>query len=204
MMGIQPLSILAGLLTAPAVTAPYSLLSNTISDLGATTCTRIAYPFGAVPVCSPWHALVNGSFVAVGLPLVIGAPLVQGWLPAGAGAATSTVLWVVAGLSSIATGLVPIDQDPGLQALVSLPVFCAQPLALLASGWAVRHGNRTLAWSGAGVGFLSLAAGIVFLVVPSPGLSGLLERLSLWPCLLWLPLLAAAGFRGSLISGRHP
>lgn len=195
MVAVQPLYILTELLTAATVKAPYSLPANTISDLGATTCVSVEYPFGLVPVCSPWHLLINSSFVVFGLLLAVGVLLLRGWLPSGAAATASVGLWVVAGLSSIATGLVPLDQNLELHAEVSLPVFLAQPLAVLITAMALRA-HVGLARSGLAVGLVSLAAALAYLGAPAiSDFGGLLERLALWPGYLWLPALAVAVVR---------
>lgn len=193
---VQPIYVGTELVTAAKVTAPYSFADNTISDLGASSCTSIEYPFGPVPVCSPWHGLLNGSFVVFGLFLALGAVLIRRWLPPGATATISVVLWVIAGLSSIGTGLVPLDQDLGLHALVSEPVFVAQPLALITLGLALRRYRPALAWSALTVGVISLAGVAAFFVrAGSADLGGLLERLALWPGYLWLPVFALAAMR---------
>ncbi len=195
MLAVQPLYLVAELVVAAKVTAPYSLVSNTISDLGAKTCTTIDYPFGPVPVCSPWHLLMNSSFVVFSLLLACGALLLGRWLGPGPLAAASVTLWVVSSLSSVATGLVPLDQDLQLHSWVSLPVFLAQPLAVLTTALALRQRHRDLAVSGVVVGVFSLAAAVLFLGASpssSADFGGLLERLALWPGFLWLPLLAVA------------
>jgi hypothetical protein len=67
-----------------AWTAPYSLAENYISDLGNTSCGPYAYSAEVSRyVCSPWHAWMNASFVALGLTIVVGAALVRGALPRG-------------------------------------------------------------------------------------------------------------------------
>ena len=48
---------------------PYSVIRNSISDLGNTSCGR----YGASPVCSPRHALMNAAFIFLGLVLVAGS-----------------------------------------------------------------------------------------------------------------------------------
>jgi hypothetical membrane protein len=136
---VQPLYIVCELVAAAAATAPYSLVDNTISDLGATTCTTIAYPYGDVAVCSPLNLVVNGAFVVFGVLMALGALLLRSWLPQGAAATTAVVLWVITGLSSIATGLVPLDRNLDLHSLVALPALVAQPLALLVSAYVLRH-----------------------------------------------------------------
>jgi hypothetical membrane protein len=199
---VQPLYILCELVAAAAATAPYSLMNNTISDLGATTCTTIAYPYGDIPVCSPLHALVNGAFVLFGLLMALGAVLLRGWLPRGAAATTVVVLWVITGLSSIATGLVPLDRDLGLHTIVALPAFVTQSLALLLTAHVLRH--RPGQWRSALLaGVLSIVGLVVFLArTGSADLGGLFERLALWPGYLWLPVLAVAVLREPTEPGR--
>lgn len=192
MWAVQPLYIVCELVAASAATAPYSLTNNTISDLGATTCTTIAYPYGDIPVCSPLHALVNGALVLFGLLMALGAILLRGWLPRGATATTAVVLWCVTGLSSIATGLVPLDRNLDLHALVALPAFFAQCLALFVTAYALRH-RRGQSRAALIAGTVSIVGLIVFLArTASADPGGLFERLALWPGYLWLPVLAVA------------
>lgn len=139
--------------------------------------------------------VINSSFVVFGVLLAVGALLLRTELPSGAAARTSVVLWVIAGLSSIATGLVPLDQHLALHAVVSFPVFLAQPLAILTTAWAV-PGHPGLARSGLAVGLVTLAAALAYLGAPATSdVGGLLERLALWPGYLWLPVLAVAVVR---------
>ena len=198
MIGVQPLSLVVEAVVAHKASAPYSWLHNTISDLGATTCTSIDYPFGPVPVCSPWHLLLNGSFVVFGLLLALGGLLLHRWFGRGALATTSMALWVTSGLSSVATGLIPLDQSLPLHTLVSFPVFLAQPAAMVTTALAIRARHRGLSSLGLGIGGISLTTAVVFLGVDaSAELGGLLERLVLWPCFLWLLPLALVALRDS-------
>jgi hypothetical membrane protein len=190
---VQPLTVLAEFVAAAGVTVPYSFVDNTISDLGASTCTSIEYPFGLVPVCPPWHSLLNGSFIILGLFMALGAILIRRLLPPGLAATTSVVLWVISGLSSIATGLVPLDQDLILHVLVSEPIFFAQPLAIITLGLAFRPHRPALAWSGLAVGAITLAGTAAYLARPdSLNLGGLLERVALWPGYVWIAIVAIA------------
>lgn len=151
----QPLYVVVELLVAALVPGPYSLVGDTISELG-------------VAAVSPAHAVINGAFVLFGTTLALGALLSDlGRLP--------TVLWVVAGLSSIATGLAPLDSAPVAHLVVSAPVFLAQPVALLLTGLAVRSRTAT------GFGVVSVVGSLLFLGGLAPGASGLVERLALWP-----------------------
>ncbi|MCD2186171.1 DUF998 domain-containing protein [Actinomycetospora soli] len=159
----QPLYVVVELLVAAFVPGPYSLVRSTISELG-------------VAAVSPGHAVINGAFVLFGATLALGAVLSRL-------GRTATVLWVIAGLSSIATGLAPLDTAPVTHLVVSAPVFLAQPVALLLTGLAAR--SRVAA----GLGVLSTVASAIFLLGVVPEAGGLLERLALWPGYLVLGVL---------------
>jgi hypothetical membrane protein len=192
---VQPLYIVCELVVAAAAIAPYSLVDNTISDLGATTCTTIGYPYGDVAVCSPLNLVVNGAFVVFGVLMALGALLLRAWLPQGAAATTAVVLWVITGLSSTATGLVPLDRDLDLHSLVALPALITQSLALLVSAYVLRH-RRGPSRAALAAGALSLVGLVAFLArTGSAELGGLFERLAFWPGYLWLPVLALVVLR---------
>lgn len=158
---------------------------HTISDLAAVSCTQIAYPAGPVAVCSPWHPLLNGAFIAFGLALAIGAVLLpRAWRPGRLGAA-AVALWVVSGLSSIATGLVPLDVDLEFHTLLSLPVFLAQAIALLLHGLALR-GRRLSVWAIVASVLSVVGTAGMFAVTMQATWHGAFERLALWPAYLWL------------------
>ncbi|GAA1854054.1 hypothetical protein GCM10009714_39030 [Microlunatus capsulatus] len=188
---VQPLYVVAELVTAAGSTAPYSLADQTISDLGATTCTSVGYPYGAVAVCSPRHLLLNGSLVLFGALLALGAVLLHRSLPRRRSARAATVAWVVVGLSSAATGLVPLDRDLTLHALVALPGLLASPVALLLLGGALRSIAPRTAVLTAAAGLLSAVGAVAFLATASsPELGGVRERVAFWPSYLWVPVVA--------------
>src|SRR5689334_5467880 len=56
-----------------AWTTPFSLMTNFISDLGNTACSPD--PASGPYVCSPWHALMNGSFILLGVTILCGGLL---------------------------------------------------------------------------------------------------------------------------------
>lgn len=182
---LQPSYLLVELLVAAQVTTSYGLITRTISDLGVTSCGLVPYPGAPGPVCSPAHAWLNVSFVLFGLALAAGFPATHSRWPPARLRTTATVLWVVAGLSSVATGLVPVDLAPDVHLLVSTPVFLAQPVALLLSG--LGTGDRVAALAAA----VSLGAAAVFVTGTIGGVDGLLERLALWPGYLWLGIAGA-------------
>ncbi|GAA1430402.1 hypothetical protein GCM10009616_14900 [Microlunatus lacustris] len=189
---VQPLHVVAELVAAARSRAPYSLVDQTISDLGVTTCTSIEYPYGLVEVCSPSHALVNGALVGSGALLATGAVLLRRFLPRRRSTTVATLLWVVAGPSSIATGLVPLDRGVELHAVVALPALLAQPVALLLLAATLRRATPRLAGWTAVAGVVSVVGLVAFLVFATrPELGGVWERLAFWPTYLWVPVVAA-------------
>jgi len=197
----QPLVIAVQLLVATRWSAgDYDLRVNTISDLGAVSCTTIGAAYGPVAVCSPWHALMNAAFVVIGAFLALGAVLVSRDLAGRRTTWIASLLLVVSGISSLAVGLAPLDSAPEAHTAVALPVFVAQPIALLllASGW--RHVLPRVSRGLLLAGILAVAGGIAFgvtLVLGEPG--GLYERISLWSCHVGVALLGAAMTRGLVL-----
>lgn len=173
--------IVVQLVVATRWATDFSLTRNTISDLGAVQCDTI---------CSPWHALMNGTFMVIGALLSLGALLVASTVVAGARArmaAWALGLLVVAGISSSAVGFVPLDVDPGLHALVATPVFVTQPVALVLLGAVAlqRRGGQGRS-TGAfllGCGVVGVLGAVAFAVTLATGDNGALyERIALWPC----------------------
>lgn len=183
---VRPAYIAAELVVAAATTGGYSVVSDSVSRLGYVGCSA-AY-------CSPGHELMNGSFMAFGALLVAGAVLLS--RPLGPWVAG---LLVVAGLSTVATGLAPLDQDATLHAIAAAPLFVAQPVALVVLG-ARWHGARPrLGRALLATGVVTGLAAVAFVLSGHGQVSGALERLALWPVLVGL-----AGFAWTRLVGDHP
>ncbi len=185
---IQAVSIPVEIVAMIASRAPYSPVRQTISDLAATTCTSIDYPSGPVEVCSPLHAVLNASWLVAGIAVILAA--IALWrIPAGPGRLRprlACVSLVVMGVSTFLTGLVPLDVDLVLHALVSLTAIVVGPsaVALALVTWGRREW-RTAALVSAVIG--SAAAFAVVVSVDAFGIVGLLERIA-----VWAPVIAAA------------
>ncbi|MGC5626706.1 DUF998 domain-containing protein [Georgenia sp. Z1344] len=190
---ILPLYWLVEIVVASRVTAPFSFLTHTISDLGASACAWIPYRWGWVEVCSPWHPLMNGAFAAFGILLATGAWLVSTALPPSRLRAVTRALFVCAGLSAIGTALVPINTIIDLHSLVSVPIFFFAPAAatLLAFQLARESGVlRTVGGLGVGIGVFCLGSAIVTVTLVSMDRNwSIPERLTLWPLPLWASIL---------------
>jgi hypothetical membrane protein len=179
---LRPAYILVELVVAAATTGGYRLADDTVSDLGAVGCSPAS--------CSPRHELMNGTFVGVGLLLALGAVLLAPRL----GPAV-TVLLVIAGLSSVATGLAPTDENAMLHTLAATPLFLCQPLALLLLARALRTAHVRLAGALVLTGTVTAAATVGYLLVGDGPGAGALERLALWPVLVALAAVAAVVVR---------
>lgn len=167
---LRPTYVLTEVVTAAATRGGYSFASDSVSKLGEVGCTA--------DYCSPRHAVMNGSFVGYGVLLAGGAALLA--RPLGPWV---TGLLVVSGVSSVATGMAPLDQDATLHALAATPLFVGQPLALLALGHRLRHERPALAKGLLATGIVTGAAAVGFILSGDEQAAGALERLALWPVL---------------------
>ena len=170
---VRPAYIASELVVAAATTGGYSFVADSVSKLGEVGCSE---GYG-----SPRHAVMNGSFVGFGALLAGGAVLLNRSLGPWA-----TGLLVVSGLSSVATGLAPLDQDATLHAVAATPLFVAQPIALIVLGTRLRDSHPALSRSLVATGALTSAAAVGFVVSGDGPASGALERLALWPVLFGL------------------
>ncbi len=174
---VRPAYIGTEFITAAATTGGYSFVADSVSKLGEVGCSE-AY-------CSPRHEVMNGSFVGFGVLLAGGAVLMA--RPLGPWV---TGLLVVSGLSSVATGLAPLDQDTTLHALAATPLFVAQPIALVVLGARLRQDQPRLARALLTTGAVTGVAAAAFVLSGDGPVSGALERLALWPVLLGLAAFA--------------
>jgi hypothetical membrane protein len=166
------------------VTAPYSLLDNTFSDLGATTCGPIAMGDYRAEVCSPWHTVMNGTFLVSGLLTAAGA--VSSWRawPAGRRTVWGLALLVLSGAGEVFAGLVPQDVHPVAHVAGSIVGIVSLNVAVLLLGTALWSVRRRLAGS-------ALLAGAVgpfgsFLAPATRMPTGLSGRLAGYPGVVWL------------------
>ena len=181
---VQPAYLVVEVALAAVAGVHYSMTDDTISALG-TSCA----PSGSG--CSSAALLMNIAFIVFGVLQALGAvPLLR---KRGRTALVGR-LWVLAGLGSVGVGLLPVDAHPTAHSVVAVPVFAAQPLAVLLHARLLDPGHVRRAG-------LALAGVALFGVVAFVGLlgadhwSGLAERAAIWPAKVWLPLalLATAG-----------
>lgn len=105
-------------------------------------------------------------------------------------------LWVISAASSVATALIPLDQNLALHALVSTPVIFAQPAALPVLGITLRRHHRVIGRIGVTLGIISTAAAVpTLLVLTIADTAGAMERPALWPAYFWLAVVAVVVLR---------
>ena len=170
---LRPTYIATELVTAAATTGGYSFVSDSVSKLGEVGCSE--------DYCSPRHEVMNASFMGYGVLLAGGAMLLA--KPLGPWV---TGLLVVSGVSSYATGLAPLDQDPMLHTIAATPLFIGQPLALLLLGHRLREERPGLAKALLATGAVTAGAAVGFILSGDGRAAGALERLALWPVLFGL------------------
>lgn len=174
---VRPVYIAIELGVAGLTTGSYSIVDDTVSDLGALACGD--------DFCSPAHALMNATFGGVGLLLAGGAVL----LAPRTGRSVAALL-VVSGLSSVATGLAPVDVDPQLHAVAATPLFVCQPIALFLLARRLRPTRRRTATALLATSVVTGTAAIGF-IASGDGGAGAWERLALWPVIVALAAVAA-------------
>ncbi len=103
----------AQLFVALQWTPPYNLSRDTISDLGNTACGT----WNARYVCSPFHNLMNASFVALGITMVLGSVLVSRHFVNGRASKAGFAAMAIAGLGVIMVGFFPENSVSALHGL---------------------------------------------------------------------------------------
>lgn len=182
----QPVYLVGELLVGLVTGVAYSFRHDTISALGTSCASDV------VSGCSSAPAAMNIVFVVFGVLQALGAVLLLRRSPLShrvVGVRTVGTLWAVAGLFSILVGLLPVDDHPVAHTLVALPVFMAQPLAILLHARLVPQGATRAV--GLILGVVAVVGALAFAVLlGAPTWAGAVERAAIWPAKVWL-LLAA-------------
>jgi hypothetical membrane protein len=192
----------AQVITQARWTTPFSLATNYISDLGNTTCELYPAVVGLY-VCSPWHTLMNISFVLQGVIILVGAALAR---PAFAGLRWKTLVFallVVTALGMVGVGLFPEDVNNRAHVISAGAQFITGNAAMIVLGIAA---NRAQQWRAFAV--FSIAFGIAGLLATGlfahgHGLGlgvGGMERVAAYTLPVWLITTGTLIVRKRLIS----
>lgn len=169
-----------------AWTTPFSLTRNYISDLGNTACGP--YPIGSeMVVCSPWHAVMNASFLLMGVTVPLGAAFAARTFRS-IGSRFGLAMVALGGLGFVLVGLFPenVNFPPhrlgaGLQFVSGNLGQVVLGIAMLAARPSPRLAAFSIA-SGA-VGFMATALFVTGHDLGT-GIAGM-ERLAAYPLPIW-------------------
>ncbi len=178
---------------------PYSPIADPISDLGRLTCTPTQ--------CSPWHGLMNASFLVLGLCMAGGAIAAEASSPrVTALSRTAAAILALAGLGTCGVGLVPNDTIVWLHTTLAAFAICGGNTGTALTGLALRRARAMTVVGGLGVGAgmlgwaMTLVLGAAHLGVGALlPYQGLLERGAAYPMLLALIVSGGALLRGDWV-----
>jgi hypothetical membrane protein len=179
----------------------YSLAGNAISDLGVTACGRISIGGQAGYYCSPLHSLMNASFAATGILVLLGLYLTRPIWPGGRLARWGIVLFTLAGIGKILVGLAPGNVSHGLHLLGGLGIIFAN-IGMILLGSAVSGTNdRRISRLSVSLGILGLIGEVFFVAHRALGGAGAAERIADYPAFAWMIVLGVCCARWSRHSG---
>jgi hypothetical membrane protein len=171
-----------------ATTLPYSISGNLISDLGITACGPFTNGGYHADVCSPLHALMDGTFVVVGLLQVIGAILTRKVWPL-PHAYPGLALLAVGGVGLAVAGLAPENVNLSLHGNAASLGIDAVNIGMIILGVALL---RVDPWLGS-ITLLAGIIGIVGAVIFFHSLGGIpigtAERIAVYPSLVMVVVL---------------
>jgi hypothetical membrane protein len=176
---------------------PYDARVNYISDLGAVNCQYHVHRLTlfADAICSPYHALMNISFVLQGILMCAGCLLLRSLFPRTRLSNLAIMMIFLTGLTMMALGLAPEDTHEHRHTAAAIAHSFFQNVGLILLGISLlrrRHVFPLWGWmttSAGAIGFL-FAILMFFRNHLAPGYLGLgpggIQQLSLYPSLLWL------------------
>ncbi len=177
---------IAQVVAASVWTTPFSLSTRYISDLGNTACGPYPSPTSVV-VCSPWHAVMNTSFIVVGITMAGGAILGRLAFARGWRRELATVLFVAAGAGVALVGIFPENEDIAWHAFGAGINFIGGNIAMMLYGWSPppssspAFGRFSIVW-----GLCGLAGTVLFVVNRDLGLGpGGMERVAAYSTSTW-------------------
>lgn len=167
---------------AAAWTNHYSLINNTISDLGNTACGIYVDRF----VCSPGYSWMNASFVILGATMIAGSTLIYQEFKKSAGSLIGFTFMALAGLGTILVGVFPENTVESLHILGATLAFLIGNLGLVILGLSLDL-PRIFRYYTLISGVVALAALGLFVSHNYLGIGiGGMERLAGHPQTIWL------------------
>jgi hypothetical membrane protein len=158
---------------------PFDLAERNISELGNT-------------VRSPWAALMNASFVTIGVTMAAGGVLTQAAFTTGLRRTIAVLMFTLAGVGVIVVGLYPENEASAPHVAGAGLNFVAGNIALILFGLALPVRRRLMRAFSLTAGLVGLAGTALFAAGVDLGIgSGLMERVAVYPMPIWQ---SAAGY----------
>ncbi len=176
------------LIVAWVFTPSYSLVSNSISDLGETSCGR----YGSPALCSPrWWLMDYVGFLLVGLVMVVGSALLYHEFTERVtrerrAAMFGFGLMALAGLGSILVGFFPENENGTMHIIGAFLAIAIGNIAILVLA-AILTLPESMRRSMLLFSSLALVALLCFASHRSFGIGrGTMERIAAYPVTIWL------------------
>lgn len=171
----------------------YDMTRNYISDLGAVRCGD---------ACSPWHALMNISFVLQGLLIFFGGVLVRKLFPPRSAVTAALILIALSGVGVLLVGLAPEDVNPRLHYAAAAEHFLLSNAGMVVLALALLRNMPSRMYFGYTVvsgltgmtATLFLSRNLLFELGP-----GSMERIASYPFPLWLSVTGLLLLRGNVV-----
>ncbi|WP_433205349.1 DUF998 domain-containing protein [Nocardia sp. CA-107356] len=184
---------------------PYSWKNNNISDLGNVHC-QIADESRPRYVCSPLHSVMNASFIALGVLLLVGLLLTGVCWGRGAISRSARILLGMCAGGWLMVGFVPADVDENLHLLGALFIMGLGNIGLVCAGFLPRttpFGRMRPVT--AVIATIALFAAFLFFAQHGPviGMGGM-ERVAAFAVPAWTVVVAIAILRTRGRVGAHP
>jgi hypothetical membrane protein len=185
---VAALYFLIQLIAAWVFIPSYSLVSNSISDLGVTTCGS----YGSPAICSPrWWLMDYVGFLVLGLVMVVGSALLYHEFTERVArerraAMFGFALIALGGLGSILVGFFPENENRTMHIIGAFLAIAIGNVAILVLG-AVLTLPESMRRSMLMFSSLALAALLCFASHRSFGIGrGTMERIAAYPVSIWL------------------
>ena len=160
----------------------YSVLQNTISDLGNTSCGLYSGRY----VCSPDYIWMNASFVVLGLTMFIGSALIYHEFRKTMGSTIGFSFMGLAGIGTLLVGLYPENTVGNIHVIGAALPFVLGNIALIVLGLSLDISRFLRSYTTLS-GVISLIALVLFITNHYIGLGpGGMERLTANLQTIWL------------------
>ncbi len=170
-----------------ACISPYSIIDNTISELGFTTAGVVSLGTYSQYVNSPLHTVMNISFVATGLLMLLGLYFTRSFWPKRRLALLGLALIALAGIGKIIVGFVPGNVNFALHSLGGLGMVFASIGMILIGLTILEKEHRWIRYLSLILGSAGLVGMLLFLLINYWG--GATERLADYPMFIWMIVL---------------